>query len=699
MKMKTGKRLASFFLSACIALSVLFGAVVFASADTIPTSESVSELNAVYTYVENEDGTGTIAIDAKAQNIEAEEYVMFNVYQNVNDIADPTNERQNAPVTSKGFYAADVLNGEALAKELPLTPLKLNGKCVLGVQVTNRGENNDWVYTYITTALKLNPNGGTLTGEGELQVKLGFSILDELGTEERVSRDYYKFVGWSETEDGEVIGNDFLMSQYGDELFAIWEQLKTTVTFNANGGEGEMEPVVINAGEPTALPECGFTKEDSNFLGWGTSPEGPVVYSGTDPITLTGEAESLPLYAIWGDIIKCTITFNANGGEGEMEPMVVIADVPANLPECGFTKADSRFIGWGTAPEGPVVYDGTEPITLTGEDETLPLYAIWEDIVKYTVTFNANGGEGEMEPQKIEANVAAVLNAVGFTREKAEFLGWATTAEGGVEYGDQAEITLTDSDIELFAVWKEVSNYTITFIANGGEGEMEPQEVEVGVATALKANAFTRDGFKFQGWATTVNGEVEYANKAEVTLTDSNLELFAVWKQNTIAVIYSPNGGTGLMNPHKLTVNETFNLDKVAYTYTDKTFIGWSTTADGEVEYEDEAEFTIGTKSVVLYAIWKDGAEEPGEPEEPPVDPDPNPKAILFSTGGGNGLMTHIKGLSTGQVVKLPACAYTKDGYTFAGWATTSGGAVVYQDCADFTVGTSNAVLYAVWVA
>ncbi|MBR5942692.1 MAG: InlB B-repeat-containing protein, partial [Clostridia bacterium] len=228
------------------------------------------------------------------------------------------------------------------------------------------------------------------------------------------------------------------------------------------------------------------------------------------------------------------------------------------------------------------------------------------------------------------------------------------------------------------------------------EGEMEPQEVEVGVATALKANAFTRDGFKFQGWATTVNGEVEYANKAEVTLTDSNLELFAVWKQNTIAVIYSPNGGTGLMNPHKLTVNETFNLDKVAYTYTDKTFIGWSTTADGEVEYEDEAEFTIGTKSVVLYAIWKDGAEEP---EEPPVDPDPNPKAILFSTGGGNGLMTPIKGLSTGQVVKLPACAYTKDGYTFAGWATTSGGAVVYQDCADFTVGTSNAVLYAVWVA
>ena len=621
MKMKTGKRLASLFLSACLALSVLFGAAVFASAEAVPTSESISELSAVYSYVESESGNGTVAVNAKAQNVEGEEYVMFYVYQNVNDIADPTNGRQNAQVTSKGFFASDLLNDEALAKELPLTPLKLNGKCVLGVQVTNRGDENDWVYAYITTALKLNANGGTLTGADEIQARLGFSILGELGEDELVARDYYKLLGWSETAEGEVIGDDLLMTPYGDEIFAIWEQLTTTVSFNANGGDGEMEPVVINAGEPTSLPECDFTKEDS------------------------------------------------------------------------------RFLGWGTDPEGPVVYDGTEPITLNGDAEALPLYAIWEDIVYRTVIFNANGGDGEMQPQRIEANVAAELNPCAFTLAGSEFQGWATAADGEVEYADKAEVTLTDSDLELFAVWEEVSNYFVTFNANGGEGEMEDQEVEIGVATALNANEFTRDGFKFQGWSTTADGAVEYADKAEVTLTDSSLELFAVWKQNTIAVIYSPNGGTGLMTPHKMAVNETINLDAVAYTCEGKTFAGWSTTASGEVEYADGAEFTIGTKSVVLYAIWTDGGEEPGEPEDPPVDPDPTPKAILFSTGGGNGLMTPIKNLSTGQVVKLPACAYTKDGYTFAGWATASGGAVVYADCADFTVGTSNAVLYAVWVA
>ena len=335
------------------------------------------------------------------------------------------------------------------------------------------------------------------------------------------------------------------MTQYGDEIFAIWEQLKTTVTFNANGGEGEMEPVVINAGEPTELPASAFTKDNSVFAGWGTDPE------------------------------------------------------------------------------GPVVYDGTEPITLNGDAEELQLYAIWEAVQKHTVTFNANGGDGEMEPQ----------------------------------------------------------------------------DVEVGVATELNPNEFTRSGFKFKGWATSADGDVVYADKAEVTLTDSDLELFAVWNQLTIAVIYSPNGGQGLMTPHKMTPGETINLDEVLYTCKGKTFAGWSTTADGEVEYANEAEFTIGEKSVVLYAIWQDGEEPVDPPVEPPVDPDPNPKAILFSTGGGQGLMNPIKGLSAGQVITLPECTYTKAGYSFGGWATTSGGEAVYEDCADFTVGTSNAVLYAVWIA
>lgn len=40
--------------------------------------------------------------------------------------------------------------------------------------------------------------------------------------------------------------------------------------------------------------------------------------------------------------------------------------------------------------------------------------------------------------------------------------------------------------------------YTITFNANGGVGSMEPQRFEVGVDTALNANAFTSEGDKYK---------------------------------------------------------------------------------------------------------------------------------------------------------------------------------------------------------
>lgn len=526
MKMKTGKKLALFFLSACIVLSLVFGAMVLAGASAVPTSESISGLTAVYSYVENEDTMGTIAVNAQAQNIDPEEYVMFYVFQNVDDISDPTNGRQNAPVVMKTFAASTVVTDAGLAKDLPLTAQKLNGKCVVWLQVADR-EENDWVAAYITTAIKLNANGGTLIGDDELQARLGFGVLAELGEAARAVREYYSLVGWSATADGEVIGADALVTPYGGEFFAVWEQLKTTVTFNSNGGSGEMQSVVINAGEETELPASEFR----------------------------------------------------NPGK--------------------------RFVGWGTSPEGPAVFTDGEKVTLDGTVSELPLYAIWEDIDVYVVSF---------EP-------------------------------------------------------------------NGGDGEMRSLEVEDGDTVALTENAFIRRGYKFLGWATSADGAVVYTDKQEVTISGADLRLYAVWKQNNIAVIYSPNGGTGLMTPHKMSSGETITLDPVTYTCKGKAFIGWSTSVGGPVEYEDGAEFTIGEKSVVLYAIWKSDA-----------------RAILFSTGGGTGYMAPLKGLGTGDVITLPACAYTKSGYSFAGWSTSAGGSVSYYDGDTITVGETNQVLYAVWM-
>ena len=75
--------------------------------------------------------------------------------------------------------------------------------------------------------------------------------------------------------------------------------------------------------------------------------------------------------------------------------------------------------------------------------------------VFYTITFNANGGEGTMEPQKFEVGVDTMLNANAFTRENYNFIGWNTAADGsGATYADEGAILELTGDMTLYAQWQ-----------------------------------------------------------------------------------------------------------------------------------------------------------------------------------------------------------------------------------------------------
>ena len=75
--------------------------------------------------------------------------------------------------------------------------------------------------------------------------------------------------------------------------------------------------------------------------------------------------------------------------------------------------------------------------------------------VFYTITFNANGGEGSMEPQRFEVGVDTALNTNAFTRESYNFIGWNTAADGsGATYADEGAILELTGDITLYAQWQ-----------------------------------------------------------------------------------------------------------------------------------------------------------------------------------------------------------------------------------------------------
>lgn len=85
--------------------------------------------------------------------------------------------------------------------------------------------------------------------------------------------------------------------------------------------------------------------------------------------------------------------------------------------------------------------------------------------------------------------------------------------------------------------------HTIHFYQNGGSGSMNDQTVNEFEATVLQANAFTREGFVFDGWNTLANGTgTYYADGATVILTN-DLALYAQWNPKyNITLVQSSNG-------------------------------------------------------------------------------------------------------------------------------------------------------------
>lgn len=93
---------------------------------------------------------------------------------------------------------------------------------------------------------------------------------------------------------------------------------------------------------------------------------------------------------------------------------------------------------------------------------------------------------------------------------------------------------------EQMSIMVDISefSYTVKFNANGGTGSMANQSFTYGAAKALTANAFTRTGYTFQGWATSPSGGKVYSNKQSVsnlaTTSGAVVNLYAVWEHNKV---------------------------------------------------------------------------------------------------------------------------------------------------------------------
>ena len=337
--------------------------------------------------------------------------------------------------------------------------------------------------------------------------------------------------------DGDAIEGDGAGEGEGDSEPPAVTQF--TVSFDANGGEGAMDPVTVNADAEYTAPECAFTAPDGQEFDCWTNADGTETYpAGTSLGLLAGDTT---LYAKWKDVepapvTQFTVSFDANGGAGEMEPATVNAEDEYTAPECAFTAPDGQEFDCWTNADGTETYPAGTSLGLLAGDTTL--YAKWKDVepapvTHFTVSFDPNGGTGEMAPADVDADAEYTVPASTFTAPSGKvFDSWNTAVDGtGTKYMPQ-DAPAIHENMTLFAQWvaAPATKCTVTFDANGGAGSMDVLTADLGTTVTLPASTFTRDGYVFAGWNTAADGtSTAIVNGGQLTL-GSDATLYAQWK-------------------------------------------------------------------------------------------------------------------------------------------------------------------------
>ncbi|MBQ9866582.1 MAG: InlB B-repeat-containing protein [Lachnospiraceae bacterium] len=268
--------------------------------------------------------------------------------------------------TFAGWYANQACTGDAFDFDTPITAdITLYAK---------------WIES--TWTVSFDPNCEDAAGMPKQQkVMKGNTAVEPKDP----TREGYAFGGWyKKAACDEASKYDFSKPVTGNiKLYAKWKELHE-VSFDADGGSGNMPAVKVADGDYYTLPECGFTAPDKKyFIGWMKGSA--LKYSGA-AVQITSDTV---FKAYWGDYKYHTVEFIVDSETMKVEE--VRSGDCVSQPEDPADKEGMSFMGWYVSTGGlgeDYKFDFTTEIT-----KNLVLYAKWRDEAKYHITVNC-GLEG-----------------------------------------------------------------------------------------------------------------------------------------------------------------------------------------------------------------------------------------------------------------------------------------------------------------
>ena len=513
------------------------------------------------------------------------------------------------------------------------------------------------------TVTWLNEDGTVLATQGGVEYGSTPTYSGITPTKDKTASEEYTFATWTPVI--QPIKADTVYTA----TYAVAPR-EYTVSWNANGGEldsssdyttgsVDYDTVIVAPANPTKQSVNG---KQYSFNGWNTAADG----KGTSFASGTKVTGNVTYYAQWTESnIVYSITYSGIDGatfsaENPTTYTVSSNAITLNNP----TKTGYTFAGWtGTDITGTSAAV-TIPAGSTGDREYT---ATWTPI-KYTVTWNANGGTMTATSDYTTGSVDydTVIVAPADPTKQSEngkqysFNGWNTAADGnGTSLDNGTKLT---ENVTYYAIWTE-SNITYNITYNGIDGASfdgtNPTTYTVSSGEIKLINP-TKTGYTFAGWSGTGITGTSAAVTISVGSTGERTYT-ANWTPIQYTVTWNANGGD--MSSSGTYTNGSVDYDTVIVAPTNPTrsdaagksyaFAGWNTNQAGTGT--PFANGTTVTGDVTYYAKWTESN-------------------ITYSItyNGLTGATVHGNPTSyTVETAEITLNNPTKTGYTFAGWTGT----------------------------
>lgn len=258
----------------------------------------------------------------------------------------------------------------------------------------------------------------------------------------------YKFARW-EDKDGNKFDSETPITN-DLELTAIFNPIEYTLAYELNDGIVDPENPTTYTIESADVSLTKPTKNGYKFTGWtGTGLEDK-----TENVTIAkGSMENREYTANW-TANTYTIVFNANTAEGSMENESMTYDVSKTLTANTFTKEDHKFTGWNTKADGSgTSYNDKESVINLATDGEIILYAQWQELAEYTVTFDATSEGTLTQNTKTirEGKKVGELPKPTPKQEDYRFVAWYTDQTFTTKV---TEDTVINGDVTFYAKYK-----------------------------------------------------------------------------------------------------------------------------------------------------------------------------------------------------------------------------------------------------